>query len=190
MESGARREPPVSSTEGESELRDRSPADMSYVLEAFRGALDRQFTLADRLTTKARQAFVLSIGFFTIVQAVAFSSFESSQLHHWELPVLLGLAIASILCLALAAAATVRADVPVEFGDFKLDDLGRLVERAYMGDPNVPGELGQTYYTIIEWLRESNELRDHYYKLCVRAAALSISVSTVELVAAMAFRIP
>lgn len=48
------------------------PPQVGTVLEAFKDSLNREFSAAERLTSKARQAFVLSIGFFTIVQTVAF----------------------------------------------------------------------------------------------------------------------
>jgi hypothetical protein len=166
------------------------PAAIGPVLDAFKGALDRQFTLADRLTTKARQAFVVSIGFFTIVQTVAFNNFQSDFVKGNEIKWLLALAIAAIVGLAAAATAVIRSDQPVEFGDFKLSELGDLVSDAYAGDDHVPGRLAETYYTIVEILRESNVRRDRFYKWTVYAAGASIFVSSVELISALAFRIP
>jgi hypothetical protein len=166
------------------------PPEIAYVIDAFREALERQFTLAERLTSKARQAFVVSIGFFTIVQTVAFNSFQAREVRGSEVAWLLALAIASIIGLAVSAFAVVRSDSPVEFGDFRLDRLGELVESAYRRDHTVPARLAETYYSIVEWLRESNLKRDIFYRWSVLAAGVSIALSTAELISALAFRIP
>jgi hypothetical protein len=120
-------------------VQESIPPQVGTVLEAFKGALDRELTLGERLTGKARQAFVLSIGFFTIVQTVAFNSFHSGFIRGVELTWLFILAIAAISFLALAAFATVRSDVPLKFGEIPLDKLAKLVEQAYEGDVEVPG---------------------------------------------------
>lgn len=166
------------------------PPGVSETLEAFKGSLDRELGLAERLTTKARQSFVLSIGFFTIVQTVAFNSFHSGFVRGVELSWLFALAIAAISFLAIAAFATLRSDVPLEFGEFNLDDLGQQMQAAYRGDIRVPGHLGETYYTMVKWMREDNDTRYRYYRYAVIAAGLSIVISSGELISSLAFRIP
>jgi hypothetical protein len=166
------------------------PPGVSETLEAFKGTLDRELGLAERLTTKARQSFVLSIGFFTIVQTVAFNSFHSGFIRGVELTWLFALAIASIFFLAIAAFATLRSDVPLDFGEFDLDDLGQQLQAAYRGDVQVPGHLGETYYTMVTWMREDNDKRYRYYRYAVVAAGVSIVVSSGELISSLAFRIP
>jgi hypothetical protein len=166
------------------------PPGVSETLDAFKGTLDRELGLAERLTTKARQSFVLSIGFFTIVQTVAFNSFHSGFIRGLELTWLFALAIASIFFLTIAAFATLRSDVPLAFGEFDLDDLGRAMQKAYRGDVQVPGRLGETYHAMVTWMREDNDKRYRYYRYAVTAAGVSIVISTGELISSLAFRIP
>jgi hypothetical protein len=94
--------------------------------------------MAERLSVKARQAFVLGVGFFTIVQTVAFNSFAQTAISKGEKRWLLVLAILAIVTLALAAYTTVRAELLISAKDFptgskfeaRLDDEREKQRRA------------------------------------------------------------
>lgn len=94
-----------------------APDDVKYVLDALRWSADEELTMAERLSVKARQAFVLGVGFFTIVQTVAFNSFAQRSITPHEKHWLLGLAIGAILALAVAAYTTVRAELLIPAKD-------------------------------------------------------------------------
>src|SRR4051794_25811068 len=90
-----------------------APAELSYVVGALSGELDKEFAVAERLTTKSRQVFALAGAFFTVIQTVAFNAFLASEVRGYERWVLLSCVAVGVVTLALAAAATARADSPI-----------------------------------------------------------------------------
>ena len=90
-----------------------APTEVAYVLDALKTSFDEEFETGERLTSKARQVFALSAGFFTIVQTVAFSSFQSRDVAPYEKRILLAAAFAAILLLGFAALRAAQADSPI-----------------------------------------------------------------------------
>jgi hypothetical protein len=169
-----------------------APSDVAYVLDAMKLSLDQELQVAQRLRDRARQVFVLAVAFFTIVQTVAFSSFAQKAIteHKVALIVVLALGIGAIVLLARTAFAVSRADAPSRAGDLPVVDLEKLLNAAYDRDPAVPGGLGEIYLGMIEERREANDRRVLDVGNVQVWGLASISMTTIELIVALALRIP
>jgi hypothetical protein len=107
-----------------------APSEVSFVIDGLKLSLGEEYQTADRLAAKSRQLFAAALGFFTIVQTVAFNSYESGNINDTEDTWLFGLAAFALLALTAAAAAAVRADslVPsylISCGRRSLSSVGR-----------------------------------------------------------------
>lgn len=164
------------------------PGDAGKVVEALKSSSDQELTIAERLASKARQAFALGAGVFVVAQTVAFGSFNvgkiSAREQHW----IIGLAIAAIVVLGLAAVATLKADATVTSGDLPLEKLEADLNAAYEGDEDVVGRLGGYYLGVVRTRREANKTRRRWYGWARRAVTLSLFVTTAELVVALMAR--
>lgn len=166
-----------------------APADAGRIVDALRASADQEFNIAERVAAKARQAFVLAAAVFTVAQTVAFGNFEAAQLTSAEKTVLLALAIASVVCLGLAARESLRADDVVDSRDLSLDVLEQDLNAAYAGDPDALGRLGGYYLGVVRSRRTANDVRRRAYKRGRTAANLSLVVTTTELIVALIARI-
>jgi hypothetical protein len=165
------------------------PQDVSLLVDALKSSAAQEFSIAERLTAKTRQTFALAVGFFTIVQTVAFNSFAQAEISDAEKTRMLVLAISAIACLALAAATTVRADALVASADLDTDEIKRFLKSAYAGDKDIPARLAESYMTIVDTRRKANAVRRDRYRSTVWVAGLSIAITTAELILALVSRI-
>lgn len=163
-------------------------ADAGRIFEALRSAADQEFTIAERLATKARQGFALAAAFFAISQTVAFSSFEAEQLSHCEKRWLIGLAIAAITTLAAAAGCTIWADSLFGTRDLPLATLEHEVNAAYDGDLDVLGRLVGLYLGIVRSRRNANNGRRTAYKASRVFVVLALAATCLELIYGLAAR--
>src|SRR4051812_30466842 len=105
---------PAESRQGESP----SPAggsgddlgDAARIVDALKASADQEFQIAERLSSKARQAFALAAGVFVIAQTVVFGNFASKNLSDNEKHWMITLAIGAVVALAFAALCTLKAD--------------------------------------------------------------------------------
>jgi hypothetical protein len=162
--------------------------DAGRIVDSLRSAGDQELTIAERLSSKARQAFALAAGVFTISQTVAFGNFESSKLHPYEKHWILGLAIGAVVLLGIAAFATIKADATVESRDLPLERLENDLNAAYEGDDGVTGRLGSYYLGVVRSRRAANAERRHWYKVSRVMVAASLFVTVAELVVALVGR--
>lgn len=169
-----------------------APGDVTYVLDALKLSLDQELQTSQRLRDRARQVFVLAVAFFTIVQTVAFSSFAQKRIteHKIALIVILALGIVAIILLALTAVSVSKADAHGHAGDLPSDKLQGLLNAAYDRDPNVAGSLGGLYLGMIAQRRKANDQRVLNVRSAQLWGLLSIAMTTVELIVALALRIP
>jgi hypothetical protein len=169
-----------------------APGDVAYVLDALKLSLDQELQVAQRLRDRARQVFVLAVAFFTVVQTVAFSSFAQKAItdHKLAISAILALGIVAVALLARTAFAVSQADAPSRVGDLPLEDLEKLLNAAYDRDPAVAGELGEIYLGMIEQRRTANDRRVKAVRNAQVWGLTSIAVTTIELIVALALRIP
>jgi hypothetical protein len=164
------------------------PGDAGKLIDALRSSADQELTIAERLASKARQAFALGAGFFVVAQTVAFGNFDvkkiSTREQHW----IIGLAVMAVVILGVAAVATLKADATVTSGDLPLEKLEMDLNAAYEGDEDVIGRLGGYYLGVVRTRRDANTMRRRWYGWARRAAALSLLATTVELVFALIAR--
>lgn len=158
------------------------------VVDALKSSADQEFSIAERVSAKARQAFALAAGFFVVAQTVAFGSFESDQLTADEKQTLIYLAIVAAAFLALAVALALVADALFRSGDLDLDGLQDDLNAAYAGDPNVTGNLGEQYIGIVASRRRSNKRRRVWYYGTLAAVTLSLAATTFELIISLVSR--
>ena len=132
--------------------------------------------------------FALGAGIFVVAQTVAFGNFNAKNVSTREQHWIIGLAVAAVIVLGLAAMATLKADATVESRDLPLEQLESDLDAAYAGDEDVVGRLGQYYLGIVKSRRRANKERLGWYVWARRAVGLSLFVTTTELVFALIAR--
>lgn len=152
------------------------------VIDALKATADQEFSIAERLSGKARQAFALAAGFFIVGQTVAFGSFEAAKLSTHEKRWVIALAIVAVALLAVAVGAALKADATYKSRDLPLGKLEDDLNAAYEGDPNVMGNLGSYYLGIVRTRREGNRARRRWYQATRVAVTLSLGATVAELV--------
>jgi hypothetical protein len=164
------------------------PNDAGRIVDALKASADQELTIAERCSSKARQAFALAAGVFVVAQTVAFGSFEAKNLSGPEKDWMIGLAIGAVAMLALAALATIKADATVDSRDLPLADLENDLNAAYDGDPDVTGRLGGYYLGVVRTRREANDTRRRWYKRARLVVALSLLATVAELIVSLVSR--
>lgn len=164
------------------------PSDAGKIVEALKSSADTEFHIAERLASKARQAYALAAGVFVISQTVAFGSFQSANLSSREQHRIIGLAIAAVLILGVATWKVLAADDVQESGDLPLDSLMDDLNKAYEGDDGVLGRLGGYYAGVVRTRRTANTVRRRAYKSSRIFVAASLAATVAELVFALIAR--
>jgi hypothetical protein len=162
---------------------------LGEILTTLRGLADVEFNIAERLSAKARQAFVLAAGVFTVAQTVAFGSFQSAALSRHEKHWMIGLTITAVVLLALEGIATFRTDGTFTSRDLSLADLEDEVNSAYAGDDEVLGRIASKYLRVVQSRRDANDKRFKVYRVSTVLGALALAATVAELVYSLASRI-
>jgi hypothetical protein len=164
------------------------PGDAGKVVDALKASADTEFQIAERLASKARQAYALAAGVFVVSQTVAFGSFQAAKLSSREQHVLIGCAIVAVVMLAVATWRVLAADDVQPSGDLPLDALMDDLNAAYEGDDEVLGRLGGYYAGVVRSRRNANAVRRSAYKSSRIFVAASLAATIVELVFALIAR--
>jgi hypothetical protein len=167
----------------------QGPVDAAKIVDVLKASADQELTIADQLSTKARQAFALGAGVFVVAQTVAFGNFDAKKISTREQHWIIALAIFAVLILGLAAIATLRADSTVVSGDLPLSKLEGDLNAAYAGDGDVVGRLGEYFLGVVRSRRAANSTRRSWYGKARLAVAASLLATTAELVFALIARI-
>jgi hypothetical protein len=107
------------------------PRVVAYLIDTLRGLFQEEFETADRLSGKARQAFALAVGFFALVQTVAFNNFAKASENGSDTKWILIVALIAIVPVAIAAGVTIWADSLVPGRRFPLRIVEYLLEASY-----------------------------------------------------------
>lgn len=158
------------------------------IVEALKASADQEFHIAERLASKARQAYALAAGVFVVSQTVAFNNFGAAKLSSHEKHAILVLAALAVLALGIATARVLAADDVVPSKDLLLEDLMADLNAAYEGDDGVLGRLGGYYAGVVRSRRDANTVRRKAYKSCRTFVALSLAATVLELVFALIVR--
>lgn len=164
------------------------PSGVAAIVDALKSSAEQELTIAERLASKARQAFALGAGVFVIAQTVAFGSFNSSKITAHEQHWIIGLAVGAVVLLGFAAIATLKADSTVESGDLPLAKLEDDLNAAHDGDSEVVGRLGGYYLGVVRSRRNANSARRGSYKRARLAVVLSLATTVAELIVALVAR--
>jgi hypothetical protein len=161
------------------------PGDAGKIVDALRSSAEQELTIAERLASKARQAFALGAGVFVVAQTVAFGSFDARKLSTREQHWIIALAVIAVVVLAIAAVGTIKADATFTSGDLPLDKLEDDLNEAYAGDQEVLGRLGGYYLGVVETRRDANTSRRKWYERARMIVTASLFATTVELIFAL-----
>lgn len=153
-----------------------------------KASADQEFHIAERLASKARQAYALAAGVFVVSQTVAFNNFGAAKLSSPEKHTIFALAALAVLALGAATARVLAADDVVASKDLALEDLMTDLNAAYEGDDGVLGRLGGYYAGVVRSRRDANTVRRKAYKSCRTFVALSLAATVLELVFALIVR--
>lgn len=164
------------------------PPDAGRIVDALKASADQEFHIAERLASKARQAYALAAAVFVVSQTVAFGTFGQDKLSSTDKTVVILMAIISVAFLCIATKSVLDADDVVESGDLPLKELENDLNAAYDGDPEVVGRLGSYYLGVVRSRRKANSVRLKAYKSSRGWAALSLAATAIELVIALAAR--
>ena len=168
--------------------RELDPGQADRVLDALKSSADIEFYIAERLAAKARQAFALAAGLFTVAQAVALGTFNPRSISSAEQYWILALAIVAVVAVGLAALAAVRADGTVVSGDLPLAALEDDLNAAYDGDREVVGRLGSYYLGVVRTRRVANSVRRTWYRRVRACVVVSVSATLLELILSLIAR--
>jgi hypothetical protein len=157
-------------------------------VDALKASADQEFNIAERLASKARQAYGLAAGVFVVGQTVAFNNFDAAKLSGREQHVVIALAALAVVALGIATMKVLAADDVVASKDLRIEDLIDDLNAAYEGDDGVLGRLGGYYAGVIRSRREANTVRRRAYKSCRTFVALSLAATVLELVVALTVR--
>lgn len=166
---------------------ERSPTDLSAVLDVLKAAVQREDVVAERLDSKTRQLLALVGVLFAIVQTVAFGSFRQAAIGTHERVAIIGLGFAAIGLLALAALASFRQQAARKVSDLKLDRIGALIEQR--GKTDVVTELCKDHLGMLWSRRKANVSRTDRYQLTFLISSAAVIVIAAELVVALAARL-
>jgi hypothetical protein len=164
------------------------PGDAGKVVDALKASVDQEFSIAERLSAKARQSFALAAGVFVVAQTVAFGGFASAKLSGAEQHVMIWLAIGAVVALALAVGFTLKADATYDSRDLPLEKLEDDLNAAYSGDHEVLGRLGGYYLGVVRSRRKANASRRKWYSRTRGAVVLSLAATVAELVFSLVSR--
>jgi hypothetical protein len=173
--------PPLTRSSGSGD----GPEGAGRVVDALKSSADQELTIAERISSKARQAFALAAAAFVVAQTVAFGNFEVGNLSTYEKHRMIGLAIASVVVLTVASFFTIKADATVDSRDLQLGQLEDDLNAAYNGDPDVTGRIGSYYLGVVRTRRKANDTRRTWYKRTRAAVALSLLATAAELIASL-----
>lgn len=162
--------------------------DAATIVDALKSSSEQELTIAERIATKARQAFALGAGVFVVAQTVAFGNFDANKISTHDQHLIIILAIVAVAVLALAGVATIKADSTVPSGDLPLDDLAKDLNAAYEGDEEVVGRLGTYYLGVVRTRRAANVTRIKWYRQARWAVLLSLAATTAELIFSLVAR--
>jgi hypothetical protein len=162
--------------------------DAGKIVDALKSSADTEFQIAERLASKARQAYALAAGVFVVSQTVAFGSFQADKLSSREQHIIIGLAVVAVVVLAAATWKVLDADDVQTSGDLPLDALMDDLNAAYEGDDGVLGRLGGYYAGVVRTRRAANTVRRTAYKSSRIFVAASLAATVAELVFALIAR--
>jgi hypothetical protein len=157
-------------------------------VDALKSSAEQELTIAERLASKARQAFALGAGVFIVAQTVAFGNFDATNVTTRERQWIIGLAVCAVVLLGVAGLATLKADAPVPSGDLPLAKLEDDLNAAYEGDGDVLGRLGGYYLGVVKSRRKANTARLRWYSRARGVVVLSLLSTVGELIFALISR--
>jgi hypothetical protein len=163
--------------------------DAAKIVDVLRGMADQEFHIAERISSKARQAFALAAAVFTIAQTIAFGNFETANLTVREEHRILALAISAIVFLFVAVLLTIQADATFRSRDLPLDKLESDLNAAYEGDRDVLGRLGSYYLGVVRTRRRANTKRRRWYQASRWVVAVALAITVAELIVSLLGRV-
>lgn len=164
-------------------------AELDQAITVLRARVDEEFKIAERLDSKARQAFALAAGFFAVIQTVTFGSFAQDEVSTPERVLLLLVAILAGGFLAKVAHKVTSAEELHVESDLR---PGAIVEWANAAGPAneyVRVRLIRGLSEVAQERHDNNEKRATRYEEVVDACRWVLIFSGVELVIAIATRI-
>lgn len=126
--------------EGQAKTDREAPKEIAYVLDVAKLSLEEEFHTAEGVGAKSRQLFTVCIGFFTIVQTVAFTAYEKDNVNNTEDTWLFVLAAVALVGLTAVAYSAARADSLVPSYQVSTDIIEDLIAGIYpdQATPVVP----------------------------------------------------
>jgi hypothetical protein len=168
--------------------RGASSADLSQAITTLRSRIEEEFKIAERLDSKARQAFALAAGFFAVVQTVTFGSFAQSQISGNERHWLLAAAVVAGACVAAVAYALTHGEKLQDEDDVRPEMIVRWCNDAD-GDDYVAVHLVGELSMVARNRTDNNKKRGAHYSTVVTATRVALFSATVELLVAIVVRV-
>ena len=162
--------------------------DIEPALLELRARVDEEFEISQRLDSKMRQAFALAVGYFAVVQTVAFGSFAERGVNPSERLLLLVAVIAAGFGLLAVAHRLTNGEELLDEHDTRPDAIIQWLNEA-AADDYVPSKLVVELAETAKDRTANNAIRGRNYDAVVAAARSTIIFTTVELLMAITVRL-
>lgn len=166
---------------------DPTRSNLSALLDALQGAIQREDTNAERLDAKTRQLLAVLGVLFAVVQALAFGSYRQGLLSGPERVWIAILAFAAVLLLAGAALASFRQQQSLNVSDLSLEAMGEIIQNPQQKD--FLAKLCSDHLAALWSRRDANRVRRNRYQAAYLWSFPAVGVIAAELIVAVAARI-
>lgn len=156
-------------------------ADARLALDLLRAMADQEFARAERLASRARNAFALAAGFFAVSQAVAFGSFVSGRITDKELHRLLVIAALAAIALAISGLLVLKVERVRKGKNLDPDQIVDVLNEQGGAPGRVVDRYVELYARFVKEIRRLNESRLDEALYARGAAGATISLTLVEL---------
>lgn len=166
------------------------PAEMKVVLEVMKDLADQEFDRAERLTSKARQAFGFVSVLFAGVQAVVLTTLANFFVSDGEQWAVLVLAAAGVVLTGVTGVLALSADALKNFANLSSADVLDSANTSLARGAPVAADFVELYARALDERRSAVGSRRKWLVKAQLAAAVTIVVLAVELLYALYVRLP
>ena len=182
---GVRRLPNVTPAGGELD----SGGELDQAITVLRARVEEEFSIAERLDSKSRQAFALAAGFFAVIQTVAFGSFAQAEISTAERVVMLILVVVSGALVAWVAYVASQAEDLQDESDIQPASIVQWANEAGADPEYVRARLVRGLADVAQARADNNKVRATRYDAVVTAVKWALVAAGVELIVAIVARL-
>lgn len=163
--------------------------DLDQAITALRARMDEEFRITERLSSKARQVFALTAGFFAVIQTIAFGTFGRDTVNSTERATLLVIAIVAGASVAWVARRVTSSEELLDETDVSPDKIAEWTEKGRSDPEYVRTHLVSNLAVVARKRSDNNKVRAERYDEVENAARWALIITSVELIVAVVVRL-